>query len=272
MENMFSAGELAKYQNISKQTLLYYDKIGLFKPSFTDPENGYRYYSAQQMDYLDTILIMKKIGFSLNDIKRHMEHYTTEDSILSFRQQLSVIGAKIEELSLIQNRLEHRCEQVERAYAERTSGPVVGMTDETFLLYHDVTSPFTMKEISIATKKCYAQALTENLPIFFQCGVSVPIEKIRAKRYTEARMAFLTTENVPSVQNIIRLPKGLTAALYHVGDYYEIASSYIKLIQYCRDHSLKIISDSYEFCVNDYITSRFEEEFITKIMFYVERV
>ena len=33
MENMFSAGELANYQNISKQTLLYYDKIGLFKPS-----------------------------------------------------------------------------------------------------------------------------------------------------------------------------------------------------------------------------------------------
>ncbi len=269
---MFSAGELAKYQNISKQTLLYYDKIGLFQPSYTDPQNGYRYYSAEQLDYLDTILIMKKIGFSLNEIKAQMQNYTTENSIISFQQQLEVIGAKIQELSLIQSRLKHRCEQVQQAYTKKYSEPIVDMTNEIFLLYHDVSQPFTMQEISIATKKCYAQALTNNLPIFFQCGVSVPLKKIREERYIEASRAFLTTEQVPSIQNIMCLPKGLTAALYHFGNYYEIANSYIKLIQYCKNHNLKIVSDSYEFCINDYITSRFEEEFITKIMFYVEAI
>ncbi len=271
MKNMFSAGELAKFQNISKQTLLYYDKIGLFKPSYTDPENGYRYYGAEQLDYLDTILIMKKIGFSLNEIKQHMRNYTTENSIISFRQQLSVIKRKIEELSLIQNRLEHRCEQVELAYEKKASAPVVEMTGENFILYNDVEPPYDMREISIATKKCYAQALSDNLPIFFQCGVSVPIEKIRAGQYIDASMAFLTTENVSSVSNIKCLPKGLTVSIYHFGNYYEISDSYVKLIQYCRSNGLKIISDSYEFCINDYITSRFEEEFITKIMVYVEK-
>src|SRR5699024_11456334 len=59
-----SIGEVAKYQNISKQTLIFYDKVGLFRPAWVDPENGYRYYSASQLDYLDTILIMKQIGFS----------------------------------------------------------------------------------------------------------------------------------------------------------------------------------------------------------------
>ena len=29
MKDFFTIGELAKYQNISKQTLIYYDKIGL---------------------------------------------------------------------------------------------------------------------------------------------------------------------------------------------------------------------------------------------------
>ena len=37
MENLFSIGELAKYQNISKQTLIFYDKIGLFRPAYVDP-------------------------------------------------------------------------------------------------------------------------------------------------------------------------------------------------------------------------------------------
>ncbi len=272
MNNMFSAGELAKMQKISKQTLLYYDKIGLFNPSYTDPDNGYRYYSAEQLDYLDTILIMKKIGFSLNEIKKYMKSYTTENSIAFFHNQLSVIEKKIQELSLIQNRLEHRCQQVEQIYSKQASEPIIAMTDCTYILYHEVSHPYGMKEISIATKKCYAQALNHNFPIFFECGVSVPLERILSGRYVEAKTAFVTTENVPSVSNIIMLPKGLTASIYHFGNYYDIDSSYIKLMRFCRQKNLKIISSSYEFCINDYITSRYQEEFITKIMFYVEEV
>ena len=33
MKDLFSIGELAKYQKISKQTLIFYDKIGLFRPA-----------------------------------------------------------------------------------------------------------------------------------------------------------------------------------------------------------------------------------------------
>ena len=61
-DDLFSIGEVAKYQNISKQTLIFYDKIGLFRPAWVDPDNGYRYYSAKQLDELDAILIMKTIG------------------------------------------------------------------------------------------------------------------------------------------------------------------------------------------------------------------
>ena len=44
MENLFSIGEVARYQKISKQTLIFYDKIGLFRPDYIDPNNGYRYH------------------------------------------------------------------------------------------------------------------------------------------------------------------------------------------------------------------------------------
>ena len=36
MKNLFSIGELSKLQNISRQTLIFYDKIGLFRPAYTD--------------------------------------------------------------------------------------------------------------------------------------------------------------------------------------------------------------------------------------------
>lgn len=272
MENMFSAGELANYQNISKQTLLFYDKIGLFKPSYVDPSNGYRYYSAEQLDYLDTILIMKKIGFSLTEIKDHMMSFTTENSLTFLRQQLVVIEEKIKELSLIKNRLEHRCEQIERIESCAESTPVVAISDPVYILYHKVEKPYDMTQISLATKQCYAQALRDDLPMFFQCGVSVPLAHIRSGRFTEADTAFVTTDRIDSVDNIKLLPSGLTVSTYHIGKYDAIQDAYIRLLTFCKEQHLRIISDSYEFCINDYITSRNEDEFVTKIMFYVENI
>ena len=83
MKDMFSIGELARYQNISKQTLIFYDKIGLFRPAYVDPDNKYRYYKASQIDYLDTILIMKEMGFSLGEIQEHMKTYTINTSLIA---------------------------------------------------------------------------------------------------------------------------------------------------------------------------------------------
>lgn len=115
MNNYFSIGELSKLQNISRQTLIFYDKIGLFTPAYINPENGYRYYNANQLDYLDTICIMKKIGFSLEEIKEHMKNYTLDSSVIALRKQLTIIQNQIHELELIKTRVEHRCQQLEQS-------------------------------------------------------------------------------------------------------------------------------------------------------------
>ena len=269
MKNMFSAGELAKLQNISKQTLLFYDKKGIFKPAYTDPENGYRYYSAEQIDYLDAILIMKKLGFSLNDIKEHMKTHTTADSLRFMKAQLSVIQGKIKELRLVENRLKHRCQQVEDAMNNHQENPVVSKIQGISLLYYNVEEPYDMKETSVATKKCFARAMKDNLPIYYQCGVSLPLQKVMAGDYMSASTAFVTIKDSFSDEHIKKLPAGLTVSSYHYGNYYDIGTAYERILSYCRENNLEIISDSYEFCINDYITSRDEDEFITKIMFYI---
>ena len=127
MKDMFSIGELAGYQNISKQTLIFYDKIGLFRPAYVDPNNNYRYYEAKQIDYLDTILIMKEMGFSLSEIQEHMKNYTIDTSLVTLRKQLTVIDQQITHLQLIRKRLAHRCEQMEnvKELHEMYSGSVV---------------------------------------------------------------------------------------------------------------------------------------------------
>lgn len=268
MKDLFSIGELAKYQNISKQTLIFYDKIGLFRPCYVK-ENGYRYYSASQIDFLDTILIMKKIGFSLEEIHDYMEHHNIENSYLMLRRLLSVIEKQIAELQLIKSRIEHRCSLLERA-KERSVRDIVSTeyVKERYILFEKVSPPYSGREISIATKKCYADALKKQLPIFFLSGVKVPLSHLNQGRYEEAQEVFLPTEFSEKAENIRKLPEGNTVFTYHSGSYDSIKASYQRILTYCRQHNIQLLSDAYEFCINDYLTSKDESEYLTKIMFY----
>ena len=272
MKDMFSIGELAAYQNISKQTLIFYDKIGLFKPAHVDPNNKYRYYTAQQIDYLDTILIMKEMGFSLAEIQEHMKNYTIDTSLIALRKQLTVIDQQIKHLQLIRNRLAHRCEQMENVKEFRDDSRDVRIkeVDKQYLLAADVDEPRSFREISIATKKCFSQAMSDELPIFFQTGVIVPYENILAGRFTEASRAFLPIEKTKKAKNIVALPAGRVVSIYHYGTYESVERSYRRILEYCDANDLAIISDSYEFCINDYISSGDENEYITEICFYIQ--
>lgn len=271
MKNLFSIGELSKLQNISRQTLIFYDKIGLFRPAYTDPDNGYRYYSSSQLDYLDTICIMKRIGFSLNEIKAHMKSFRIENSIAALRKQLSTINHQIEELQMIKNRVEHRCLQLEHSISIRDCSDIVSIEEVSpqYILLQKVTEPYTLEMLSIATKECFVRSSKEQLPIFFQSGAIVPYERILRGRYTEASFAFLSIEKSDNIDGVLELPKGRCVFTYHTGDYLSIGRSYERILEYCRIHHFNIVSDSYEFAINDYLSTGDESEYITKILFYI---
>lgn len=64
----FKIGEMAEMFDISIRTLHIYDRMKLFQPEYTDNETGYRYYSTNQVNKLNTILSLKSVGFSLKEI------------------------------------------------------------------------------------------------------------------------------------------------------------------------------------------------------------
>ena len=271
MKNLFSIGDLSKLQNISRQTLIFYDKIGLFCPAYVDPENGYRYYSAAQLDFLDTICIMKRIGFSLDEIKSYLKEYTLDTSMVALRKQLTIIDRQIEELQLIKSRVEHRCLQLEQSAAIRSQYAEVSVqtVQSQYIVWQEVAAPYTLDRVSMATKQCFVRSFKERLPVFFQSGAIVPLARILRGEYTLASHAFLPIEKC-SAAGVVELPAGQCAVTYHTGDYLSIGTAYERLLQYCRAHRLQIISDSYEFALIDYLSTGDEAEYITKILFYVE--
>ena len=81
----YTAGELAKLFGIPKQTMFYYDKMGLLTPEFV-AENGYRYYAMPQYLTLEIILFLRKLDISVPHIKEFLEH-RSRDKILGILKE-----------------------------------------------------------------------------------------------------------------------------------------------------------------------------------------
>ncbi|BCL79247.1 MerR family transcriptional regulator [Ktedonobacteria bacterium brp13] len=91
---MFRIGDFSKIAQVSGRLLRYYDEIGLLSPEFTDPESGYRYYSARQLPRLNRILALKDLGLSLEQIARMLTRGTSTAEI---REMLALRKAQIEQ-------------------------------------------------------------------------------------------------------------------------------------------------------------------------------
>lgn len=86
MKKLYSAGETSKLARTTIATLHYYDKIGLLKPAKIDEHSGYRYYSDNELVYLNVINFCKQKNMSLESIKKVFENDNFE-YIVGFLQE-----------------------------------------------------------------------------------------------------------------------------------------------------------------------------------------
>ncbi|WP_394926476.1 MerR family transcriptional regulator [uncultured Robinsoniella sp.] len=79
---MLSIGEFSNICKVSTKTLRYYAEIGLILPDEINPENGYRYYSVEQLETMLFINRLKSYNFSLEEIKAVLEADELQDEKL----------------------------------------------------------------------------------------------------------------------------------------------------------------------------------------------
>ncbi len=79
---MLSIGEFSNICKVSTKTLRYYAEIGLILPDEINPENGYRYYSIEQLETMLFINRLKSYNFSLEEIKTILESEESQDEKL----------------------------------------------------------------------------------------------------------------------------------------------------------------------------------------------
>lgn len=62
-DDLMLIGEIADFFGVSRKAIRLYEKKGILKPVKTDAANGYRYYSAEQVQQLNALLELKALGF-----------------------------------------------------------------------------------------------------------------------------------------------------------------------------------------------------------------
>lgn len=69
---MYLVGQVSKMTNVSIRTLHYYDEIGLLEPTVKS-DTKYRYYTTDDLVILQQIIVLKRLGFKLSQIKEMLQ-------------------------------------------------------------------------------------------------------------------------------------------------------------------------------------------------------
>lgn len=92
----YTVKQVSELLKIPKDTLIYYDKLEIVQPQRGD--NGYRYYSKQDIDELKFVEVAKSNDFSLKEIKRYIE-FQRQPSMEGFQWQREDMRKKRAQLS-----------------------------------------------------------------------------------------------------------------------------------------------------------------------------
>ena len=92
-----TTGEFARLFGVKKQTMFHYDDMGIFRPEITD-ENGYRYYSHNQLEVFSIILMLREMGLSVKDIKEQIDKHSPEDLVELLKAKTLDIDRMIDHL------------------------------------------------------------------------------------------------------------------------------------------------------------------------------
>nr|WP_106782608.1 MerR family transcriptional regulator [Lysinibacillus timonensis] len=265
-----TTGEFAKLCKVNKQTLIYYDQIGLLSPVLKN-EKGYRYYSIFQLELFIVIDLLKDLGMSLTDIQHYMNHkspenflslmYQQKEEITKMRQEIElkekIINTKIklaEEASQLDFQ-QIKLEQLPEAslYLSRN---IENITDEEFV---EVVSDFI--------DEVYVSQLDTGYPL----GVITKREHVLKGEFTNYSYLYIEQPNPKEGYPYFTAIKGDFLIGYHIGEAKTIHKTYERLFSEMQRLNLTLGEYVFEEYIYDTLVKNGEKDFVTKIMMHVER-
>ena len=234
-------GEFSQLMQVTVKTLRHYEQKGVLLPDEVDEWTGYRYYSIDQMQKLQAIRDLQRLGFSLDEIKDLFEDNSHIPSIQQLTEKIKETEAQLNQLITRRNRLlDWRNTRKEMKTMEKFS---IQSLPEIIVASHREVLP----DYATIGSMCVEIIAPEMQRLGCKCpppGYCFTVEHDREYKPTDVDIEYCEqVEEMGEDSAIIQfkrlpaVPKAL--CMKHVGPYERFYESYIEAFRYIEEHGYK---------------------------------
>ncbi|WP_341479971.1 MerR family transcriptional regulator [Clostridium botulinum] len=256
----FTTGEFAKRFGVKKDTLFYYDKIGLFKPAGIS-DNGYRYYTIPQFDIFWVIQSLRDLNFPLKSLDNYLKAPSPQDLIELSKNQLNKVDKEIQKLIQIRSILNRIVFQSEEALNAPLDKIILMDLEEELILCSDkntLKSDTTNEEWSSYYEEFFKKTELKG-PAFI--GSVIDKNDLLSGRFGRIDRLFVRMDKSDATIK----PAGLYAVTYYKGSYESIVDFYEVFMRKIKEQRLTICGDAYEEYLLNTLATQNSKDFVTKI-------
>ena len=268
MKDYYKIGEISKIYGIGRDSLMYYEDIGILKP-FRD-KNGYRMYKLSDIWRLNLIKELRSLNFPMKKIKEYLDDRNIESTKEILNKEIILIDEKIEELLSYKENIMKRLDTIsyELKNLKLYEIDLVYINKRKALeLNANITKDEEFDFLIQKLQKDYENRFTilgnNNI------GSSFCLDKIKQGIYNEFKSVFCFLEDEEEIYNII-FNEGYYLTLTYKGKYKNNKHYINKMFKYIEEKGYKIISDPIEIYKIDIHETEDINEFITEIQIPVD--
>lgn len=249
MQDIISITEMAKLRQITTETLRHYDRIGILKPVYLDPNTEYRYYSITQYEKLGTIRELKNLGMNLKEIKEYFDNRNIETSRELLAQQKERIDEQISRLINLRKEVNRKIDFLDTIRSTDLDDTIrlKQFEKRKYVAFNrPVTDEIELSYDSVRLEGLLQQSASE-LPIFAttRYGGIVSKEDIeQGIRPLSAKMVIeYNGEEGVTKEDLIELPPGEYLCMYYVGNFWNREESVDRILAHMRQNNMKLAGD-----------------------------
>lgn len=270
----FTAGELANLFGISKQTLLYYDKINLLSPDYVC-EKGYRHYSIQQYLDLEIIVNLRSFNISIPTIKAYLDDRSKNDFINLIAKKKKECMDIIRENEAIINSLERINDTAKREEDIVLNKPMLITQAERLMRVTMVSEEDDGKARIVLFTKHAQTAFHNKKSLERHTGWIISQEDLfiqKNSHLTKGYFSFVLNTPKHRGKSIVTLSAGSYLEIYFKGTYYQNFHNLMNLINdFLEKNDLESSGDIYILTIENHLFYKDTDEYINKIFFKVNK-
>ena len=269
MKEYYKIGEISKLYNIGTDSLRYYEDLGVLKPRRN--ENGYRMYSIGDIRTLNILRELRSIGFSIKEIKEHLESYDVAQTLDMFAEATERINKRQQELDEIKRNVLERIHELNDYLREKNTHENISLRnlrDRHILKLSEKT--LRDDNFDFILKKLQSE-YEDQLYIVGngEIGSIVDRKYLQSGGYGRYEAAFYIV--APGEEFDGQLPAGEYLCMTVKGGYEQMQGEWKKLFDYAKREGLTATGDGVELYLIDDHDTKCESEFLTELQIAVSR-